>query len=102
MIIYEVNLTVNHNKASEFKLWLTDHIRDMLNFPGFQSAELYQTQLSETQESVEFVVMYTIDAPKSLNHYLENHSKTMREEALSRFPNQFTVTRRVLCEAYLI
>ena len=98
MIIYEVNLTVNHNKASEFRLWLTAHIRDMLNFPGFQSAELYQTQLSETAEVVEFVVMYGVDTSQSLNYYLEHHAKTMREQALSRFPNQFTATRRVLCK----
>ena len=44
MIIYEVNLTVNSSVAEQYEKWLTDHIREMLSFEGFISADWYEVE----------------------------------------------------------
>lgn len=96
LIIYEVNLKIHLNSAAEFQLWLADHVREMLTFPGFNKANLYQNDDSERADCLELVVMYSVDSLESLNHYFCHHAAAMRQDGLTRFPEQFTATRRIL------
>ncbi|WP_281286476.1 DUF4286 family protein [Legionella geestiana] len=41
-IIYEVNLSVDADILEEYVAWLQEHVRLMLQFPGFQSAEVFK------------------------------------------------------------
>ena len=96
LIIYEVNLKINQDCVIEFKSWLYGHIREMLNFPGFINAELFQNEEQSSAQSIELVVKYSVDSFDSLNHYFAYNAATMREKGLMRFPDQFSASRRVL------
>ena len=41
MLIYEVNLTVDEDIATEYSTWLREHIREMLTIDGFEAAAWY-------------------------------------------------------------
>jgi len=93
MIIYEVNLTVHPEVSSGYKLWLEDHIKEMLNFKGFKKA-LFLENLEETPSS-QWTVQYFIDSKENLDDYLSHHAKIMREQALDKFSGQFSASRRI-------
>lgn len=95
MIIYEVNLKVNHDCVTQFKKWLVIHINTMLSFPGFKRANLLQTHNQEQDNFIEFVVIYFIDTLISLEIYLDQHALEMRRQANEKFAHKFTVTRRI-------
>lgn len=97
MIIYEVNLTVNNSVAEQYEKWLIDHIREMLRFEGFISAEWYEVEGSESNKSV-WSIQYRIKNRESLEHYFQQHAQRMRQEGLRRFAGKFSAHRRILIQ----
>ena len=97
MLIYEVNLTVSTEIASEYKAWLLDHIDEMLKIPGFHAAKFYQRDADEAGGNGEcWTVHYFVDSRAALNDYFDGQAKVMREEGIKRFGGKFSANRRVL------
>ena len=44
MVIYEVNLEVDKAIEEEYATWLADHVREMLEMDGFESAEILRDE----------------------------------------------------------
>ena len=97
MIIYEVNLTVNNSVAEQYEKWLTDHIREMLSFEGFISADWYEVEGSESNKSV-WSIHYRLKNRESLENYFREHAQRMRQEGLRRFAGKFSAHRRILLQ----
>ena len=98
MIIYEVNLTVDHAIADEYAAWLDGHIREMLALPGFASAEWLSDVDYDASEGSDprWSIRYRLDSHDDLTRYFEQHAERMRAEGLDRFGTQFKATRRIL------
>lgn len=94
MIIYEVNLNIAATIFDSYLIWLTSHVRQMLHFDGFQSAR-YLSELSSEEGFKKFTVQYEVDTLENLQHYLDYHANSMREEGVIKFSNQFSATRRI-------
>lgn len=95
-VTYEVRLEIEPGIVSEFDDWLPGHAREMLAFPGFQSAEIFRAHdLTETHRVVR-VAVYRIRSRRELDSYLRSHAKRMREEGVQKFGKQFSATRRIL------
>ena len=95
MVVYEVNLTVNHQILKPYLEWILTHIKKMLRFKGFKNA-YFLKDLDQSSEVQTLVVFYFIDSIENLNHYLTHHASKMRQEALDEFGDQFTASRRIL------
>ena len=100
MIIYEVNLTINPEVEAEFRSWLTDHIKQMLKLPGFIAAQIFTRKADEEDRALPkkalLTVHYTVKSRKELEEYFEKYAVKMRADGLQKFPEAFTVHRRIL------
>jgi hypothetical protein len=96
-LIYEVNLSVDWALADAYRSWLTVHVQAMLALPGFVDAQQYDVLQSPAQaERAEFCVHYRLRDAAALDAYLSQHSAAMRADAVTRFGERFSATRRVL------
>ena len=98
MIDYEVNLTINENIFAEYYGWLIDHIKEILQFPGFLHAVIGEVQTEQNVTHKMLRVCYTLLSESHLNDYLSLHAPKMRAEAVNRFGDKFSATRRVIVE----
>ncbi len=102
MLIYEVNVSVIESRADEYAEFLNHHIREILAFQGFVSAELFREIRPTTDASaselkkVHFVVQYRVQSEQDLQHYFDHHAAAMRQDAIQRFGDSFTAHRRNL------
>lgn len=94
MIIYEVNLIIKNEIFVSYYDWLMEHIKVMLKFSGFQHAEIAEEKVN-TIENKNLTVRYIIASENDLNDYLQNHASIMRAEAVAKFGDQFSASRRV-------
>lgn len=95
MIIYEVNLFVKHAVAEDFRIWLTDHIEEMVGLPWFESAAAYESDATSDTETA-FVAQYVLADEQALQRYFETDAPRMRQDGPSRFGADMRATRRVL------
>jgi hypothetical protein len=94
-VIYEVDLEADAAIEGPFDTWLRDHIADLLQFPGFLSAEVL-SDTSTTPGKVQRTVQYRLRDQAALDDYLRNHAPRMRATGVRLFGNRFTAERRVL------
>ena len=95
MFIYEVNLSIETALETSFIPWLKTHINEMLKFDGFIDASLF-IDAENNHTSKNWVVQYKVESMAHLEDYFSLHVKRMRKEALDRFSDGFTATRRIL------
>jgi hypothetical protein len=93
MVIYEVNLSICDEIYTEYYAWLLGHIKQILKFDGFKRADV-----GRVDGTKDVRVCYWVDSLENLNNYLALHAVKMRQEAIERFGDQFTATRRVVVD----
>lgn len=91
-IIYEVLLEVNSNLEGPFLEWLNAHVREMLTFEGFRSAQVTR-EVAPVGESVRICVQYKLKSISSFDRYEIEHASRMRAEGLKSFPQGLSATR---------
>jgi hypothetical protein len=98
-VIYEVTLEVDPTIVEQFDRWLTTHMQDMLQFPGFREARLLpvseQAPLA-TSGWLTRVAQYTVASQADLDAYFRDHASRMRAEGIERFGDRFRASRMVL------
>lgn len=97
--IYEVNLSVDLERAAEFAHWLPAHMEQMTQFPGFLQARWFDRIVEdESSERVHWTIQYSARDRESIDTYLSMHSAAMRTEGIKHFGYSFHATRRILVE----
>lgn len=95
MVIYEVNLHIDEVVYKEFRLWLDEHIKEMLAIPGFiQAMVLKQIDGDGAGSAKQITVHYQLKGVDELNTYFEKYAPKLRSEGLKRFDGQFKASRR--------
>ncbi len=94
-VVYEVELEVDRDLVDPFDTWLRDHIADMLQLPGFLSAEILE-EPATTGARVRRVVQYRLIDQPALDTYLREHAQRMRAPGIARFGERFSARRRTL------
>jgi len=94
-VVYEVELEVDRDLVDPFDTWLRDHIADMLQLPGFLSAEILEEPAS-ADARVRRVVQYRLIDQPALDTYLREHAARMRAPGVARFGDRFSARRRTL------
>ena len=103
MIVYEVNLAIDGAIAAEYRDWLARHVAQILQFPGFVAARVFDVLESDVEPlpgdgGVALCVQYTLRDRASLDAYLRDHAARMRADGEARFGGRFRARRRVLFE----
>ena len=96
--VYEVSLGIDREAAAEFDDCLADHVREMLELPGFVRAVTFSTE-DDDPGRVRRITQYFLEDDAALEAYLAGPAEAMRQEALVRFPDRFVAGRRVLHHA---
>jgi hypothetical protein len=97
MVIYEVNITVTAEVAHDYRIWLEQHVLDLLILPGFIAAEISEVDDPRTADgATAFVVHYKLQTHAALESYLLDFAPQVRALGEQRFPGQFQISRRVL------
>jgi hypothetical protein len=101
MLIYEVNLAVEGAIAEEYAEFLRHHMTDVVKVGGFLRAEWWQREaadegLANADDRVLWTVHYHVATRELLDRYLREQAPKLRSEAIERFGNRFTATRRIL------
>ncbi|MCB1197965.1 MAG: DUF4286 family protein [Bdellovibrionota bacterium] len=98
-LIYEVNLAVDLDIADAYALWLEPHIKEMLGFDGFISAQWYERNAQDEGLSLlqrHWTIHYGLQSRHYYERYINEHAPRMREDGLSKFAGKFQATRRIL------
>lgn len=99
--IYEVTLSVDREIIDELDVWLTNHVDEMLQIPGFVRASIFAAE-DDDQGRPQRVTHYYLESDADLAQYLAGPAEVMRQSANERFSGRFTASRRVLHNAEVI
>ncbi len=94
-IIYEVDLEAEAAIEGPFDTWLRDHIADVLQFPGFLSAEVL-ADAAPLDGRIRRTVQYRLRDRAALDEYLDRYAPRMRTEGMALFGERFSTEPRVL------
>jgi hypothetical protein len=95
MIIYEVNLSIDKGIYSKFELWLTAHVKEMLQFPGFIQAFIFKEEQGDVFDQHKLTVQYQLENRVYLETYFSEFAPKMREEGMKLFGDNYSATRRI-------
>ena len=100
MVKYITHLTVRHEVYAELVEWLkSEHIPELLQVPGFVSAELCLRKGGNMESSSrEVKVIYSLKEEDDIKNYISNWAMKLREKGLEKFPGQFSAQREVWLE----
>ena len=99
IFIFEVNLSVDLDRAAEFAHWLPVHLEQMLQFPGFLEAHWFDRIVeADSAECVHWTLQYRTKDRASIDMYLTQHAARMRTEGIKHFGYSFQASRRILIE----
>jgi hypothetical protein len=93
-ILYEVNLKVKNRVIEKFLTWEKNHIQEMLQFSGFQKADLLINTDKEDSDSKTITAVYTVESMEHLEDFFNNHATRMRS-GLNIFGSDVSAYRRV-------
>ena len=94
-VVYAVDLDADAAIEAPFDTWLRDHVADVMQVPGFLSAEILDDP-APPEGRVRRTVQYRLRDRAALDDYLEHHAPRLRESGVRLFGERYTATRRVL------
>jgi len=94
-VVYAVDLDAEAAIEAPFDTWLRDHVADVMQFPGFLSAEIL-VDPAPPAGRIRRTVQYRLRDRAALDDYLERHAPRLRESGVQLFGDRYTATRRVL------
>ncbi|HHF7365596.1 TPA: DUF4286 family protein [Legionella bozemanae] len=95
MVIYEVNLAIDGDIFTQYQLWLKDHVKEMLQFPGFIQACILKLETDSISSKEKLTVQYQLEDRDSLTLYFNKFAAKMREDGINRFKDKFSAERRI-------
>ncbi|GAA4790697.1 DUF4286 family protein [Lysobacter hankyongensis] len=96
-VIYEVNIEVDAAAHDEYRVWLRDHIAEILALPGFKGAKVFEVlEPPPSAGRIGLCVQYALQDRAALDAYLRDHAPRLRADGMARFGDRFQASRRVL------
>ncbi|MEK2687454.1 DUF4286 family protein [Bdellovibrio sp. GT3] len=102
MVTYIVQTTVQWEAYDGYVEWLkNEHIAEMLNVPGFISADLCLRKGGAMESSAkELRVIYKVKDEEHIKTYISEKAMELREKALEKFPGRFSINREVWMDTF--
>lgn len=100
-VIYEVNIEVDAAVHDDYRVWLHDHIAEILALPGFTGARVLDVlEPPPAAGRIGLCVQYALKDRESLDDYLRDHAPRLRADGMARFGNHFHAQRRILKDTH--
>jgi hypothetical protein len=96
-VVYEVELEADAAIEGPFDTWLRDHIADVLQLPGFLSAEVL-ADTAEVGGKIRRTVHYRLRDQAALDAYLRDHAARMHATGVARFGAQASERPRAMAQ----
>ena len=97
MIVYEVNVDVRDSVYDAYRAWLSPHVAEILALPGFVSAEIFERRDPPPPPGKRaLTVCYRLLDDSAMQRYLAEYAPRLREDAMRRFGDLASASRRVL------
>jgi hypothetical protein len=96
-VVYEVELEADAAIEGPFDTWLRDHIADVLQLPGFLSAEVL-ADTAPVAGKIRRTVQYRLQDQAALDGYLANHAARMHASGIARFGAQASERPRAMAQ----
>jgi hypothetical protein len=96
-VVYEVELEADAAIEGPFDTWLRDHIADVLQLPGFLSAEVL-ADTAPVAGKIRRTVQYRLQDQAALDGYLANHAARMHASGVARFGAQASERPRAMAQ----
>ena len=94
-VLYEVSLEADAAIAGPFDTWLRDHVADVLQSDGFQSAEILDDD-STPPGRIRRIVQYRLRDRAALEHYLATQAPQLEAAGRALFGDRYASVPRVL------
>ena len=94
-LIYEINIKVSLGILDDYLSWLDEHISEILDIDGFESAKIYK-ETSTSSDFLAITIHYSVSSKSALDSYFDNHAEALRQKGIDRFGDKFSATRRIL------
>lgn len=94
-VVYAVDLDAEASIEAPFDTWLRDHVADVMQSPGFLSAEILDDP-APPEGRIRRTVQYRLRDRAALDEYLERHAPRLRESGVRLFGDRYIATPRVL------
>lgn len=102
-MIYEVGVTVNKMAAGKFARWLPEHVKRVLEAPGFKQARVCRWENNDSgTNDLHWTVQYEVDSKKSLQMYFQERAPALQAETVHEFGDAVSATRKVYDRVQLI
>ena len=98
-ILYQVNLSVERDIEVNYRVWLIQHIVEILTLPGFLDAKSFDVEQGDNTDVVAITVQYRLESRKGIENYFERDAPRLRADVVISFGDGFKATRRVLSNA---
>ena len=95
MVIYEVNLQISVAIFDAYFEWLQQHVAEMRTLSGFKKVSILKELRTHEDEIVKITVQYLVESLSELDDYLNNNAQGIREESFNKFPNGFSLMKRI-------
>jgi hypothetical protein len=100
--LYEVNVEIDPAIATEFDLWLPNHVDEVLRCPGFTHADILRGNPRPDDPRKGWLrrsIQYRLTDQRHLDSYLSDHAARLRAEAQKRFGARAQFERRSLTQS---
>ena len=93
-IQYEVSVEVEVTLVQDYRIWLDTYVREMVFFPGFVSACMYDVLAPAPPAGMQgFCVQFVLRDTASLDSYLREHAMKFRASSLELFGDHVRANR---------
>ena len=104
---YETSFTVDRSIEAEFVAYLREHMADIMQLQDgalFDRAKLCFVIKEDIDEPDKTYIcaQYRARSRWKLQEYFEKYGEQLRNDMLAKFPNKFSVERRILAVNYLL
>jgi hypothetical protein len=97
--VYEVNVECDREIVDAYRVWLREHITEILRLPGFVDARVFDAlEPAPAEGRIGLCVQYRLIDAAALEAYLRDHAPRLRADGVARFGERFRAQRRVLRE----
>lgn len=100
--LYEVSIELDPAIATDFDVWLPDHVDEVLRFPGFTHADILSggpAPDGPRKGWLRRTIQYRLTDQRHLDTYLRDHAVRLRTDAQKRFGARAQFERRMLTQS---
>lgn len=96
--IYEVRMIISPKIAKSFRIWLDDHLDDMLSLRYFTDGQIIEGVPLDQPHLQMYIARYNMHNQQDLNDYLQNAAPQMRSKLPAEFHGTVEYSRALLIE----